>query len=62
MTIRSLSFRASLILIGAASTTSMAISEPERQDKILANQAQGSQFQDFQAPDALSGPIGQGRR
>lgn len=62
MTIRSLSFRTSLILAGAALTTSMAFAEPRRYDNILENQAPGSQFQDFQAPvapDALGAPAEQ---
>ncbi len=66
MTIRTLSFRTSLILAGAALTASMAFAEPPRYDRILENQTQDSRFQDFQdpvAPDALGARTEQpGRR
>jgi hypothetical protein len=65
MTIRTLSFRTSLLLAGAALTTSMAFAESKRFDDILGNQAQSSPFQDFQAPsapDALGAPVQPERR
>jgi hypothetical protein len=43
MTIRTLSFRTSLILAGAALTASMAFAESERYDKNLGEQTQGYQ-------------------
>lgn len=44
MTIRTLTFRTSLILAGAALTASMAFAEPARNDKNLAEQTQGQQY------------------
>jgi hypothetical protein len=43
MTIRTLSFRTSLILAGAALTASMAFADSERYDKNLGEQTQGYQ-------------------
>jgi hypothetical protein len=44
MTIRTLTFRTSLLIAGAALTASMAFAEPERNDTALGGQTQGQQY------------------